>query len=79
MHRAIAILCGMALWMTVAGRAEGKTMSASYARHALSLKLPYAAERRGEAELIAQVLSPEDRVLGKTVRQEKAFSWRGFH
>src|SRR5215469_6597862 len=70
MRCAISILSGVVLLLSgVASRAEGKAMSAVYTHHALALTMPYAAERNGEAELTAEVLNPEDRVLGKAVRR----------
>jgi uncharacterized protein YfaS (alpha-2-macroglobulin family) len=54
----------------VAGRsdAEPRSMSAVYVHHALSLAIPYTAERSGDAELKVEVLSPEDNLLGHAER-----------
>jgi len=49
----------------VQGSAEPKTISAVYARNALSLSIPYEAARNGEAELRVEVLNPEDHVIGE--------------
>src|SRR5581483_2986040 len=52
----------------VRGAAEPASMSAVYAGHGVSLTIPYEAARNGEAELTADILSPEDEVLGTTSR-----------
>jgi hypothetical protein len=72
MHRVISFLSGMVLLLTaVLNRAECKPMSAVYAHNALSLTVRYETERNGEVELTAEVLSPEDRVLGRTVHRKR--------
>jgi hypothetical protein len=72
MHRVISFLNGVVLLLAaVLSRAEGATMSAVYAHNALSLTVPYVTERNGEVELTAEVLSPEDRMLGRAVHWER--------
>ena len=68
----LLLLGGMVVLLTAfGGRAESKTMSAVYAHNALALTVPYEAERDGDAELTAEVLNPEDRVMGRTVHRER--------
>jgi A-macroglobulin TED domain/Alpha-2-macroglobulin family/Carboxypeptidase regulatory-like domain/A-macroglobulin receptor binding domain/MG2 domain len=58
---------GLLLFLAAAlGSAEPKTISAVYARNALSLSIPYEAAHGGEAELRVEVLNPEDHVIGQT-------------
>ncbi len=52
-----------------ASGAELRTISAVYARNALSVSVPYEASHKGEAELGLQVLSPEGVVLGEATRR----------
>src|ERR1700676_50758 len=44
--------------------ADGASMTATYLHNALNLVLPYHVQRAGEGELIVEILSPEDAVLG---------------
>ena len=72
MHRIISILIGMVLLPALfVARAEAKTMSAVYAHDALALTESYDAPRNGDVELVAEVLNPEDRALGKAVLRER--------
>lgn len=72
MHRKISILSGMILLVALfAAKAEARTMSAVYAHDALALTVPFEAPRSGNVELVAEVLNPEDRVLGKAVLRER--------
>ena len=48
---------------------EPASLRVTYAHHALSVALPYHADRGGEAQLSVQLLSPEDEVLGESVRE----------
>jgi uncharacterized protein YfaS (alpha-2-macroglobulin family) len=57
---------GILIFLAAAlGSAEPKTISAVYARNALSLSIPYEAGHSGEAELRVEVLNPEDHVIGQ--------------
>ena len=47
---------------------NGASMSATYVHNALSLVLPYHAEHAGQGELVVELLSPEDKVLGRVTR-----------
>lgn len=66
MHRMYLLLGVLVLLFSEAvSGAEPKTISAVYAHNALTLSVPYEVVHSGEAELALEVLSPEDRVLGR--------------
>jgi len=72
MHRILSIQSGLLLLAACfAANAQANTMSAVYAHNALVLAAPYEAQRSGAVELVAEVLNPEDRALGKTVLRER--------
>ena len=50
------------------GVARGEAFTATYARNALSLAIPYHAVRAGSGKLVVEILDPEDEVLGKVER-----------
>ena len=63
MHLLLGVL--VLLFSEAVNGAEPTTISAVYAHNALTLSVPYEVIHRGEAELALEVLSPEDRVLGR--------------
>ena len=48
--------------------AQSQSMTATYARNALSLTIPYKTDHPGAGKLTVEILSPEDKVLGRTDR-----------
>lgn len=63
MHLLLGVL--VLLFSEAVGGAEPRTISAVYTHNALTLSVPYEVIHSGEAELALEVLSPEDRVLGR--------------
>jgi uncharacterized protein YfaS (alpha-2-macroglobulin family) len=75
---ALALFLASAICLLPAGdRAYEQSISATYAHGDLSLTIPYHATRSASGKLTAELLSPEDKVLGHTEREVRTADGNG--
>src|ERR1700755_243927 len=63
----LVLLLASAAFLSTA-RARAEQLAATYTRGSLSITIPYHSARSGRGRLIAEIIDPEDHVLGQVER-----------
>ena len=74
----IALIGLFAAAMLSLTHTQAQPLSATYTRGTLSVSIPYHSTRKGPGKLVAEILDPEDHVLGRSERNLDVGNGDGF-